>query len=68
MKKIHGFNFLTDDTDTNPLVKISIRQEIMFWDCYLLGNLDCQNWYPDPIEMDFGLSKIPFPKIPIPSQ
>ena len=33
----------------------------------ILGNLDCQNWYPDPIEIDFGLSKNPFPKIQIPS-
>ena len=39
------------------------------WYCYgyALGNLDCQNWYPDPIEIDFGLSKNPFPKIQIPS-
>ena len=29
------FNFLTNDSCTNPLVIISFRKEIMFWVCYL---------------------------------
>ena len=31
----HGFNFLTNDSGTNPLVIISFRKEIMFWVCHL---------------------------------
>ena len=32
---IHGFDFLTSDSGTNPLVIISFGKEIMFYVCYL---------------------------------
>ena len=41
-----------------------VFSEIIF-EC-VIGNFDLQKCNPEPIEIDFGLSEIPFSKIPFP--